>query len=486
MNGDRHAPLNVSPEAFRSAGHTLVDRLADFLASIPERPLTTAPSPAQVQARLGQGPLPQTGQDLDTLLGSTFDFVTENSLLNGHPRFFGYITSSPSPAGALADLLAATVNPNCGGFELSPAATEIERQAVQWMAELVGFPAGPGAGILSSGGNMANFIAFLAARRAQTGEEIRREGLAGRSTLRVYVSGQTHTWIEKAADLFGHGTDAIRWIDTDKQGRMDVAALELAIDADAAAGDTPFMVVGTAGTVGTGTIDPLAALSQVCRSRKLWFHVDGAYGAFAAALAEADDDLKALGLADSVALDPHKWLYAPLEAGCTLVRDAEHLRDAFKYRPSYYGFEAADEPTNFFEMGPQNSRGFRALKVWMGLSLVGRQGYETMIRDDIKMARLMFEAAREHPELQAFTCELSIATFRFVPPGLEEEELNELNQLLLKRIQAGGQAYLSNAVLDGHYVLRACVVNFRTQPSDARALIDLVVEEGRRLMTETR
>jgi glutamate/tyrosine decarboxylase-like PLP-dependent enzyme len=237
----------------------------------------------------------------------------------------------------------------------------------------------------------------------------------------------------------------------------------------------------------------LGDIAAVCKRHDLWFHVDGAYGAPAAVLPEASPDLKALSLADSVAVDPHKWLYAPLEAGCTLVRDSKHLVDAFTFHPPYYHFSDGgdgDAPTNFHELGPQNSRGFRALKVWMTLRHAGREGYEQMIRDDIAMTEAIFRAAEAHPELEAFTLGLSIATFRFVPADLtltgteREQYLNELNSALVTRLQADGALFVSNAVINGAYVLRACIVNFNTDKSDVAALPEIVVRTGRTVMAQ--
>ena len=228
--------------------------------------------------------MPERGSDPELLLRNTADLLFNHSLFNGHPRFFGYITSSPAPIGVLGDLLAAAVNQNCGSWTLSPMATEIEAQTVRWIAEFIGFPAGSG-GLLVSGGNMANFVCFLAARTAKAGWDVRKTGLNGsHPRLIAYASGETHTWIQKAADLFGFGTDAIRWIAVDEHQRMKTDELRRQIEADRARGDQPFLVVGTAGSVSTGAVDPLPAIASICREFDLWFHVDGAYGALAAAI----------------------------------------------------------------------------------------------------------------------------------------------------------------------------------------------------------
>jgi len=479
----RTAPLAMSAAEFREVGHQLVDLVAERLAAVPESPLTRSESPVELRALLGAGrPMPVDGEPAGPLVTEAARQLFDHSLFNGHPRFFGYITSSPAPIGMFGDFLAAAVNQNVGAWSLSPLATEIECQAVRWMAELIGFPGNAG-GLFVSGGNMANFVGVLAARAAAAGWDVRAEGLS-RGALVLYGSAETHTWIQKAADLFGFGTNTIRWIPTDSELRMDVAALRRAIDADRRAGLQPFLVVGTAGSVSTGAIDPLADIAAVCREHKLWFHVDGCYGAVAAEVPGAPESLRALSQADSIAVDPHKWLYAPLEAGCVLVRDPEALRRAFSYHPAYYHFD--EQVVNFFELGPQNSRGFRALKVWLALRQVGRDGYRRMIADDMLLAQHLFERVSQHPDFEPLTQSLSISTFRYVPARLRpsigedatETYLDRLNHELLVAIERSGDAFLSSAVVNGRFALRACVVNFHTSLADIEALLPLVSHLG--------
>jgi len=482
----RTAPLEMTAAGFRAAGHGLVDQIADWLEALPDGPVMHDESPADVRRVLhADRGLPEDGSEPRALLDEAADLLFHHSLFNGHPRFFGYITSSPAPIGALGDLLASAVNQNVGAWRLSPIATEIEAQTVRWIAELVGFPTDAG-GLLVSGGNMANFVCFLAARTAKATTDVRTTGLRSmEAPLRVYASTETHTWIQKAADLFGLGTDAIRWIPTDEQQRMNTAALEEQILADRSHGELPFLVVATAGSVSTGVVDPLAGIAAVCRRHDVWFHVDGAYGALAARVPGAPDDLLALIDADSVAVDPHKWLYAPLEAGCALVRRAGDLRRTFSYHPSYYHFD--HEVTNYFDYGPQNSRGFRALKVWLALRQVGRSGYVQMIGDDMRLARHLHALVQEHPDFEALTQHLSITTFRYVPRDLQSslhtpetgEYLERLNQELLARVERSGEAFLSNAVVGGRFALRACIVNFRTSLADLEALLPLLARLGR-------
>jgi aromatic-L-amino-acid decarboxylase len=492
---ERCAPVDMGAEEFRAAGHRLVDRIAEFLESIPRRPLTPNEPPHAVRAAIGEGSLPEQGARPGELLDQAATLLFDHSLLSAHPRYWGYIYSSAAPIGALGDLLASAVNPNSGAWNLSPIATEIEAQTVRWIAEFIGYPADCG-GLLVSGGNMANFVPFLAARTAKADWDIRAHGLAGKKSrpLRVYCSAETHTWIHKAADLFGLGTEAIRWIPADDQLRMDTAALRKQILADKERGDYPFIVIGAAGSVSTGAIDPLPEIAAIAREHNLWFHVDGAYGAIAAALPDAPADLRGLSLADSVAVDPHKWLYAPLEAGCALVRDRKALPRAFSHRPPYYNFpdHEGDESINYYEHGMQNSRGFRALKVWLALRQAGREGYTRLIQDDIALAKALFADVRERAELEALTQSLSITTFRYVPRGLQvgseqvEDYLNKLNHELLRRLQQSGEAFVTNAVIRGKFVLRACFVNFKTTLADVEALPGIVTRIGREVHEELR
>lgn len=481
----RQAPLEMQPGEFRAIGHQLVDQIADRLARLAAGPVTTDESPAELQRLVGADQaLPVGGADAGRLLAETADLLFDHSLFNGHPRFFGYITSSPAPIGMLGDFLAAAVNQNVGAWRLGPLATEIEVQTVRWIAELIGFAPG-GGGLLVSGGNMANFVCVLAARVAKAAWNIRQEGLsrASRSML-VYTSTETHTWIHKAVDLCGLGTDAIRWIGTDGEQRMDAAALRRQIAADLEAGDQPFLVAATAGSVSTGAVDSLPEIAAICREHGLWFHVDGAYGALAAQVPGAPANLRGLSEADSLAVDPHKWLYAPLEAGCVLVRDAAQLRHAFSYHPDYYHFDP--EVVNYFDYGPQNSRAFRALKVWLALRQAGRSGYLKMIGDDILLAQYLHQLVANHPDFEATSQSLSITTFRYVPPDLGpqlgspavEAYLDQLNQQLLTAVEKSGEAFLSNALVAGRFVLRACIVNFHTSLGDVEALPPLLCRLG--------
>lgn len=477
----REASADLHPEEFRVLGHELVDRIATLLADLRGRRVAPDVSPARVREAIGGGAgLPENGVRPSEILRDATDLLFAQSTFNGHPRFFGYITSSASPIGALSELLAASVNANCGAWALSPAATELERQTVRWIAELIGYSPTSG-GLLVSGGNMANMVCLTAAIRSKAAWDVRQHGIAAGNRLVLYASVEVHTWLEKGADLCGLGMDSVRAIPVDERRSMRVDDLRRQILTDRSAGLQPAVVVGTAGSVGTGGIDPLPEIAAVCAEEGIWFHVDGAYGAPAAVLEHAPTALRGISLADSVAVDPHKWLYAPIEAGCSLVRDPELLHRAFRFQPPYYRFDGAaeDPPMNYHEWGPQNTRGFRALKVWSTIRQVGRAGYRRMIADDIALSRAMFEEVANHAELEQLTQSLSIATFRYVPRDLRDRRfepmvvsyLNDLNSAILDRLHSEGKVYLSNAIIDGVFALRACIVNFRTQIEDARAAV---------------
>ncbi len=488
MLHNRQSPVEIGKDEFRKVGYQLIDTISHFIDTIDERKVTTAETPKEIQTLLGNAPLPESGSAVSELFLKASDLLLNHSLLNGHPKFFGYITASPTPIGALADLLAATVNANVGANVLSPMATAIEKQTVKWLAEFIGIAPTCG-GILVSGGNMANLTAFLAARTAKGPKNLKEDGLLNtHGEMVFYCSKATHTWIEKAAVLFGHGTKAIRWIATNADNKMNTELLEQTIKDDLKNGKKPFLVIGNAGDVSTGVVDNLSAIATICKAQNLWFHIDGAYGAPAAVISEYKNLFDGIQEADSIALDPHKWLYAPLEAGCTLVKNPQHLIDTYSSHPVYYNFgNHDDEPAvNYYEYGFQNSRGFRALKVWMALQQVGRQGYIKMIGDDIALSELLFEEAKKHPELEAVTQNLSITTLRYVPAGLSEAGtkseiyLNSLNEKLLNELQQGGEVFLSNAVVAEKYCLRCCIVNFRTSGKDILETVDIIVREGRK------
>lgn len=486
MESHRNAALELSKEQFKEIGYQLIDNLSNFIDTIQEKPITRGENPKELLKVLGDFHLPKEGTSTSSLVSETTDLILKHSLFNGHPKFLGFITSSPAPIGALADLLAAIANPNVGAHVLSPIATEIEKQTIQWLCEFIGVPNTYG-GLLVSGGNMANFTGFLAARTAKAPKTIKTDGISNaKSKLTVYCSKTTHTWIEKASILFGLGTNSIRWIETDAANKMNINVLKDTIQKDINDGCKPIMVIGTAGDVSTGVVDNLKEISKVCNQHDLWFHIDGAYGVPAAIIPDLKDIFNGLEDADSIALDPHKWLYNPLEAGCTLVKNPVHLTNTFSSHPEYYNFanNEDEQVINYYEYGLQNSRGFRALKVWMALKQIGRNGYQKLISEDIELSKLLFEEAKRHNLFEAVTQNLSITTFRFVPKNVTDESyLNKLNEAIVNTLQLGGEVFVSNAIIDNTYCLRACFVNFRTSKKDIPEIIQIIEKVGNKLHT---
>jgi glutamate/tyrosine decarboxylase-like PLP-dependent enzyme len=431
--------------------------------------------------------LPAVGRPVEDVLAFVREHVMPFPMGNSHPRFFGFINATADPIGITADYLAAAMNPNCWGGD--HAAVHVENQVMRWIASIVGFPEAA-EGILVSGGSMANFTALAAARRAMTPGNVREDGLAGegRPRLIVYASDQVHHCVDKAVDLLGIGTKNLRKIETDARFRIRVDRLEEAIAADRGAGLLPAIVVGSAGTVNTGAIDPLKELADLCRRESLWFHVDGAYGAMAVLSPGLKPLFAGIELADSIAADPHKWLYVPYEAGATLVREPGRLAAAFRKFPEYLASDPESPfpgPAWFAERGVELSRGFKALKVWMGLKTHGTRAYGRAIENDVALARLLGDEVDRRPDFEKMAEQvLSIANFRWRPPDttLTEPEIDRLNRRIVNRLVGDGSFFLAPTILKGRAALRVCIVNFRTTEEDLTFLLDEAARVGRELL----
>ncbi len=469
----------------RRVGYQVVDLIAAHLTQLPQRQVWQ-PYPAEQADALPPTPAPQEGQEADALLAEFARQVAPYPFGNGHPRFYAWVNSPPTTIGIFAEALAAAMNPSCAGG--NHAAVYLEREVIGWFKQLFDFPE-EAMGLLVSGGSMATLTALAAARHTRAGHDVRAGGLQqGGPRLVVYRSEQGHSCIQKAVELLGIGAANLRTIPVDAAYRIRVEALETAIQADLAAGQRPIAVVASAGTVNTGAIDPLQEIAALCRRYKLWLHVDGAYGAVAALTEEYKGALAPLALADSLALDPHKWLSIPYEAGLVLVRSGQDLRDTFSLVPEYLRIEGdargVQGPPWFSEYGFQQTRGFRALKVWMSLKYYGLVGYTRAIEHDIALARHLARRVEDSPDLElAAPQSLSIVCFRYAPAHLhgDEERLNALNRRLLERVQLSGRAFLAGTTLGARFVLRACIVNYRATRADIDHLIEAVLETGREL-----
>ncbi len=476
--------FDLSPEEIRRLGYAAVDAVAEARAKLETRPVFGKVGGG---ARLFEEPVPEDGMPAEEVLAFVREHVLPFPMGNSHPRFYGFINSTADPVGITADYLAASMNPNCWGGD--HAAIHVEHRVMRWLAEMLGYP--PEAeGILVSGGSMANFTALAAARRAMTPGNVREDGLAGkgRPRLVVYASDQVHHCVDKAVDLLGIGTRQLRKIETGKNFRMRMDLLERAVAADRRDGLAPAIVVGNAGTVNTGAIDPLEEIGDFCRRESLWFHVDGAYGAMARLSPGLAPLLAGMERADSIAADPHKWLYVPYEAGATLVREPGRLAATFRKFPEYLASDPESPfpgPAWFAERGVELSRGFKALKVWMGLKTHGRRGYVRAIENDVRLAHALAEEVGRRPDFERLApTVLSIVNFRYRPSdrGLSETDLDRVNRKIANRLLGGGSFFLAPTILKGRASLRVCIVNFRTREEDLKLLLDEAARVGREIL----
>jgi aromatic-L-amino-acid/L-tryptophan decarboxylase len=480
--------LDWSAERAGELGGEMVGLWTEYLARLRELPGTRPVSAEEVRAAVARE-VPDEPVPLAELIAYLRTLVFENSTLTGHPGFMAYVSGAGTVPGAAADLIAAAINQNVGGWRLSPGATEIELHLMRWFAARLGLPE-TASGFVTTGGAMASLFGLAVARDLRAGWDVRKLGIAAGPPLTVYASAEVHTVNARACDMLGLGADALRLIPVDNELRMRVDVLADALRRDRDAGKKPLAVIATAGTVGTGAIDPIDEIADVCEREGLWLHVDGAYGGIAALTDELRPLFVGIERADSVALDPHKWLYTPHSGGAVIVRDQRQLAQAFGVNPSYVheDKELTRRGLDFYAHTPNFSRGFHALKIWVSLLAHGWSAYQRRITHDVSLARYLFERAAAHEELETVgqPPELSIACFRYVPRELRgsrsaEAYLNALNERLMAELQLGGRVFPSNAVIDGRFAIRACVVNFRTEVADMDALVDQAVAHGRRL-----
>ena len=475
--------FDLPPEELRRLGTLSTDAVAAHREQLTARPVF---GKVGARAAVFDEPLPEQGAPFEDVLAFVREHVMPFPMGNSHPRFYGFINATADPVGIFADYLAAAMNSNCWGGD--HAAAHVEERALRWIGQLLGFP--PSAeGILVSGGSMANFTALAVARRAMTPGNVREDGLAGpdRPRLTVYASDQVHSCVDKAVDLLGIGTRQLRKLETGADFRLRLDLLAQAVAADRKAGYLPAIVVGSAGTVNTGAIDPLAALADFCAREKLWFHVDGAYGALASLVPELKPLFSGMERADSIAADPHKWLYVPYEAGATLIREPGRFAAAFRRFPEYLAADAESPfpgPAWYAERGVELSRGFKALKVWMGLKVHGWRAYAAQIESDIRLARFLAAEVDRRPDFERLAeSVLSIANFRYRPRAttLSDTALDQINRRIINRLVGDGSFFLAPTVLKGRTALRVAITNFRTREEDLTALLDEAERLGREL-----
>jgi glutamate/tyrosine decarboxylase-like PLP-dependent enzyme len=467
--------------------------VTEYFSEVSNLPVFPETSGGATIGKIGDT-LPLAGEPIEKLLDDCRTIIA-NSRQNGHPRFFGYVASPATPPGAYADLIASALNTNLTSWRSGPAATEIEHTVIRWLASLIGYGGDdrPAHGLLTSGGSMANMTALVMAHRTKAGTNVSAEGLWNSATrMTLYASDQIHMSIPKAADILGLGRAQLRLIPSDDRFRINAKVLQHTIADDLRSGLKPFCVVGSAGTVNTGAIDPLVELAEIANEFDLWFHIDGAYGALGALDETKRPLFRGLDRADSISLDPHKWLYVPIDSGCLLFRDEARARAAFSFDGADYikvHEQNEAEAFAFWNYGPELSRRFRALKIWLTLRYYGVERIARTISEDNAMATYLgkqVEAATDF-ELLAVP-ELSICCFRYVPSAIQarlksanetaraavDVELDELNTNIMNAVQRGGRAYLSSATIRGKFALRACITNFRTTRADIDQTLEII------------
>ena len=466
-------PLHVSTEEFRRIAGRITDLSSAFLTDLDLKPIFPKTSGAEVE-RLFSTELPESGMGAEAL-SALEDVIAHSRVQNG--RFFGYVQGPGEPVAALGDLMASILNQNMTAWRSSPSGVTIEKTVVRWLAEAVGCKGF--LGTLTGGGSAANLMGLTMAREAKIPANER--GLRDAPPCAIYASEQVHMAVPKAVAMIGIGRENLRYIPCDASYRMIPSELERALKSDKAAGITPIAVVASAGTVNTGAIDPLRDIADITHAHGAWMHVDGAYGALAAiAVPEKFDGL---AQADSLSLDPHKCLYQPLDCGCLLYRDLPMARQTFAYTGDY-ARQLSDDPIEgfaFFEESIELSRRCRALKLWLSLRYHGLGAFREAIRRDLDYAQRLAAAVRACPDLEFVAMgELSAVCFRHrMGPGASEEERNQFNMALMKHIVRRGRVYLSNAMLEGKFCLRACIVNHLTKDSDINAVVPEVLAAAR-------
>lgn len=478
----------LPPEEFRRLGYRVVDMMTEYYQSIDERPVLPEVTAAQSAALFSSDRLTRTGESPDAILADWELRVLPNLSIIGSPRHFVYVNGSGTMLGALAEALAASVNTNVCAWKLGPAATEIERLSVRWLAELLGYPTDCG-GLFVSGGTMANFTAILTALRNTADFDTTAEGLqsaARKGRLLMYMSDhEGHVSVTRVADMLNLGRNALRLVPSRDDFTLDPTALRAMLDEDIARGDRPFCVVAQLGSVNVGAVDPIAELADICAEYELWLHGDGACGAPAAMLPELCERFRGIERLDSLSLDPHKWLAVPYDAGCVLVRNAERLRRTFSVNAPYLrGLVPTEyDGLDLMEYGPEMSRSFRALKVWMTLRHQGVEGLRERLRAGIRQARRAHQLVSEHPDFEALhEPTLFLCSFRYRPRDLAGQDcdayLDRLNQQIAEDVQRSGLASVMTTRIRGRTVLRLSICSHRTTERDIERVLEALALLG--------
>ncbi|HEU0093416.1 MAG TPA: pyridoxal-dependent decarboxylase [Vicinamibacteria bacterium] len=449
-------------ETFRAEGRRLVDWIARYLEGVEQLPVLARVRPGEVRAALPPSP-PARAEALETILADVDRLIVPGLTHWNHPGFFAYFAnSSPTPA-ILGEMLTATFNVNAMLWKTSPAATELEITVLDWLRQMTGLPEGL-FGVIQDSASAATLVGLAAAREAVPGLDVRRRGLVGQARLRMYASDQAHSSVEKAGIVLGIGQEGLRKVPVDSEFRMDPRALAVAIAEDRAAGWTPFAVTATVGTTSTTSIDPVSAIADVCARERLWLHVDAAYAGSAAVVPELRGLLQGCERADSLVMNPHKWLFVPVDLSAFYTRRPEVVKAAFSLVPEYLRTAEEAKAPNMMDYGVSLGRRFRALKLWMVIRAFGHEGLAARIREHVRLAQLFRGWALDDPAFEVMApTPLSVVCFRWRGDGLAAADADRANEKILDLVNLSGEAYLSHTKLGGRTVLRLAIGNIRTE-----------------------
>jgi aromatic-L-amino-acid/L-tryptophan decarboxylase len=487
MTDLQHVPGDMSPEDFRRYGHELVEWIADYLSHSERYPVLSRVSPGEVRDLLPARP-PEHGEDFDAILADFERVIVPGITHWNHPGFFGYFAITGSAPGVLAEFLSAALNAQGMLWRTSPAVTELEQVALGWLRQMLGLPESF-EGVIYDTASVSSMHALAAARHAAV-PGVREHGLAGRPdvpSLRVYCSEHAHSSIDKAVMALGLGHRALRKIPADGDFRMQVHGLRGAIAEDRAALIRPIAVVATVGTTSTTSVDPVPAIADLCTAEGIWLHVDAAYAGVAAIIPERRDTLAGCDRADSLVVNPHKWLFTPFDLSAYFCRRMDTLREAFSLTPEYLKTAEASSVRNLMDTGVQLGRRFRALKLWMILRYFGAQGIRERLAVHMELARLFASWVDDDPDFERLApVPFSVVCFRWKPAGvnLTEEALETLNARLLDAVNASGEIFLSHTKLDGRYTLRVAIGHIRTARSHVERAWDLLRQHARQIAAE--
>ena len=466
----------MDTDEFREIGHTMIDMIADYLEHIEDQALFPEVTPRHLDELFSE-PMPLEPTSAESVIRQIQEKLLPYCCHVNHPGYFGLITPTPTPVGILGDLMASALNQNLGAYAVGPSAVAMERRTVRWLTDLVGYDERAG-GNLTSGGTLANLIGLKLARDWTSKDGAQHDGI--QDQWAVYVSEERHVSIDKAVDAVGVGRNGMRALPTDDEFRIRIDALEAAIDEDLQKGIRPMCIIAIAGTTNTGSVDPLEKLREISDRIGVWLHVDAAYGGGVILSEKRQRLLEKINIADSITMDPHKWFYAPLDAGAILVKDGSRLTTSFGIMPPYLTDEmdAEGERYQYYVHGFEQSRRFRGLKVWMSFKRYGARQIGQWVDANIEQAEHMYTLCKQDPELRtAVRPQMSAICIRYQPGGLDEKQLDQVHREVVRRIEKGGRFWISTTVLKGKSYFRINPVNFRTRAAHMEALLEEIMRE---------